>query len=328
MSLEASSALPAGICWPEDASGVLGVALSGGMDSVALLTMLKNSPYAKGRQILAMHIDHGVRELVSRQKECECVESVAKACTVPLKRRTLSGITQDESSLRQARYDALSEIAREEGVGVVLLAHHREDQLETFFHHLLRGSDLKGLGGIKAEMLWQGQRFCRPLLAVSRREIYDWINEMELAYFADPSNDSHQYTRNHIRHAFFPLLDEFAPDWRERAMNSVASLAEWGQYAEQTLQDLPDELAQWREDSRLWTLDRKLLVALPDSLRKLWIRNFLQNINHGHGSGLRREHVLHFNEFCLSDKTGFSPVVFPGKWQLRGRKTTLLLQQL
>lgn len=196
-------------------------AVSGGADSVCLLhVLLQAERYqtAPRWQVRAMHVHHGLRGEEADRDE-QFVRSLCGRWQVPLTvvYRDVKacaaecGLSEEEAG-RILRYQALEEAAGEwekecgtEPCRVrIALAHHMDDNAETIFHHLLRGSGLRGLAGIRPV---QGRRI-RPLLCVRSSEIRAYLTAQEISWCEDSTNGSLQYTRNRIRHEIFPMLTE------------------------------------------------------------------------------------------------------------------------
>ena len=189
------------------------VALSGGADSVCLLTVLKQLDFA----LRAVHVHHGIRGAEADRDEA-FVQALCESLSVPLyvahcqvpAYAAEHGLSEEEAG-RILRYQILEEEAEKwerefsDGSRVKLaLAHHRDDNAETILHHLLRGSGLTGLAGIRPV---QGRRV-RPLLCVGRAEIREYLTAEHMDWCEDSTNQSADYTRNRIRSQVLPLLKE------------------------------------------------------------------------------------------------------------------------
>ena len=189
------------------------VALSGGADSVCLLTVMKRLDFA----LRAVHVHHGIRGAEADRDEvfvrnlCErfSVPLFVAHCQVPAYAAE-HGLSEEEAG-RILRYRILEEEAEKweqelSGGGQVkiALAHHRDDNAETILHHLLRGSGLTGLAGIRP---LQGRRI-RPFLCVGRDEIRSYLTAEHIDWCEDSTNQSADYTRNRIRSQVLPLLKE------------------------------------------------------------------------------------------------------------------------
>ncbi|MGC6438795.1 MAG: tRNA lysidine(34) synthetase TilS [Flavobacteriaceae bacterium] len=125
-----------------------------------------------------------------------------------------------QMAARQLRYEWFDSIAKENHFDFILTAHHADDNLETFFINLSRGSGLEGLSGIPE----QNGQIIRPLLPFSRNEILNYAQENKLTWCEDSSNASLKYERNHIRHKLIPALKSITPDILNKLMLTQAHL--------------------------------------------------------------------------------------------------------
>jgi tRNA(Ile)-lysidine synthase len=227
--------------------GRLGIALSGGPDSLALLLL---AAAAAPGAVSAATVDHGLRP--ESASEAELAARACAALDVP--HRTLPVEVEQgasvQASARRARYAALERWAREEGIAILLTAHHADDQAETLLMRLLRGSGVAGLAGVRARLLLPGGALlCRPLLGWRRRELAAIVHASGLDPVDDPSNGDDAYDRVRIRRALAqtPWIDAAA------LARSAAALAD----AEEALEVAADRLMEERAAAaeRAVTLD-------------------------------------------------------------------------
>lgn len=188
------------------------VACSGGADSVALVHVLCAVRSSLDLDLAIAHVNHGTRRS-AWQDEC-VVLRVAASYGLPVRITALDPARHDEASLRNARYDALTAIARGLHAGAVATAHHREDQSETVLMALLRGAGPDGLAGMRARReLCEGTDLVRPLLPIAAEELRDLCHLHALPYAVDPTNADRGIRRNALRAALdalrplFPGLD-------------------------------------------------------------------------------------------------------------------------
>jgi tRNA(Ile)-lysidine synthase len=196
------------------------VAYSGGADSHALLHALVSLDLPQ--DILALHINHGLSPNADQwQTHCESVArtlGVAFYAERASVKRNGSGL---ENAARQARYDIF---ARHVSYGdVLLMAHHADDQIETFFLRLLRGAGVRGLGGMPEWRAIGGGCLYRPWLACSRSELRAYAEENSLVWVEDESNADLQFDRNYLREQVLPVLQARWP----QAKNSIARSMAW-----------------------------------------------------------------------------------------------------
>lgn len=178
----------------------LAVALSGGPDSLALLFLAARWARArKGAEILALTVDHGLRPESSR----EAREAARMASSLGVPHRILrwkgeKPKTGIQAAARAARYALLAEACRKEKIGALLVAHHLDDQAETFLLRLARGSGVDGLSAMASSRDLLGTpplRLLRPLLGVPRARLAATLAKAHLVAIADPSNENERYDR-------------------------------------------------------------------------------------------------------------------------------------
>ena len=180
------------------------VAFSGGVDSTVLLHAL--SQQLPADRLVALHVNHSI-QAESDAWAMHCVNvcdqwgiRISKAVLAPSARDHL-----DEETCRKARY-AWFESLIQPG-DVLVTAHHRDDQVETVLYRLLRGSGVRGLGGIQPERPFGSGVLTRPFLGCSRTDITAYAVERELSWVTDPSNENRRYDRNFLRHEIIrPLV--------------------------------------------------------------------------------------------------------------------------
>jgi tRNA(Ile)-lysidine synthase len=206
------------------------VACSGGPDSVALAALLDRLARRAGVELMLAHVNHGLRPSAG-QDEC-VVLSVAARLGRPVRVARPSPGRDDEASLREARYAALTELASELGAVAVATAHTAEDQTETVLLALFRGAGPDGLAGMPVRRpLGPGIELVRPLLRVTHAELATELRRSGLPYALDPSNAQTRYRRNALRvslealRAEFPGLDRAVARCAEIVRDDLAGTA-------------------------------------------------------------------------------------------------------
>lgn len=184
--------------WPrEERDGPLGLAVSGGPDSLALLLL---AHVAMPGEIAVLSIDHGLRPEASG--EVAFVEGVCAALGVPFTGATVSLASGNlQARAREARYLALARWAHEQGLGAVATAHHADDQAETLLMRLSRGSGLSGLAGVRAATTLPEVEIplLRPLLGFRKAELEALVTRVGLTPVRDPSNSDPAFDRVRVR---------------------------------------------------------------------------------------------------------------------------------
>lgn len=184
----------------------LGVAVSGGGDSLALLHLLAEWRAAGGPQLAAVTVDHGLR--AEAAAEAEAVAQVCAGLGVPHHVLRWQGWDRRgnlQDAARRARQRLIADWAAGQGIGAVALGHTADDQAETVLLRLARGSGVDGLAGMAAQRRAQGVLWLRPLLDVRREALRDWLRARGIGWADDPSNDDPRFDRVKARRALAML---------------------------------------------------------------------------------------------------------------------------
>jgi tRNA(Ile)-lysidine synthase len=213
----------------EYAPSRIAVALSGGLDSMVLLHLACDAARAAGLPLFAFHVHHGLSPNADAWR-AHCAAAAAALgvdfdCRDVAVEKGKSGV---EAAARKQRYAALGEMCRAHGVGLLLTAHHLDDQAETVLLQLFRGSGPAGLSGMDASNRAPGLLgdaelvIARPLLAVARSELETYAAQHQIAWVEDESNTDPRYTRNALRHQVMPVLAQAFPGFQRRIARSSA----------------------------------------------------------------------------------------------------------
>ena len=181
------------------------VGFSGGTDSTALLQALWHLKFQYGFSLLAAHVNYNLRGKDSQEDE----EHVKEFCfqrniSLVIKNVKLDSKSNLENKAREIRFKYFKKLTKLYNVQKVALGHNREDQAETLIHRLFRGSGYTGMKGI----IPKSGIIIHPLLSFSRQEILDFLNNEELTWRDDQSNQENVFTRNKIRNHMLPWIKE------------------------------------------------------------------------------------------------------------------------
>ena len=211
------------------------VAFSGGYDSMCLLDVLKKIAPRHNIKLTALHLNHGWRGNESDLEEQKC----KKFCTdIEFYSESLAdNIPHTETAAREARYDFFYKCATKFNTNIIFTAHNANDNAETIFYRIMRGTGLTGLEGIPEKR----DIFYRPILSVYRNEIEQYCNENNLTPNNDSSNKNSKYTRNKIRNEIFPALNKSFPEF-EKNLNKLSQNA---QFANKQIEKLVKPLEKY-----------------------------------------------------------------------------------
>ena len=232
-----------------------------------------------GIEVVALHVHHGLVPAADRwlaHGRALCARWARRGLPVRFAATRLDDRPPRGDSIeawaRQARYRALRTMALAQGIDLVLLAHHRRDQAETFLLQALRGGGVAGLAAMPASVRREGITWARPWLAQPREAIEAYLRRHRLPHVDDDSNDDTRFARNRLRHAVWPALEAAFPGAEAalaatagRAQDAAAALAE---IAAGDLAAVADE--EGALDIAAW---RALSPARQGSLLRLWLRH-------------------------------------------------------
>lgn len=201
---------------------IVGVACSGGRDSMALLHFLNAISTKLEFKVIAINIDHSIREkseqdslFVINYCQKNNIDILSYKVDVPsICKKEKIGL---EQGARSARYNIFNLLLKEGKVNKIALGHHLQDQTETILLNIFRGTGLKGASGMKVK----NNNFIRPMLTTSRTEIQAYIIANNIPFVDDESNFENDYSRNYIRNMIMPLV-------RNRWLNADSAITNFG----------------------------------------------------------------------------------------------------
>lgn len=294
----------------------IGVGVSGGPDSVALLSALLAQPESSRLHLSVLHVNHGLRPEAEREQHH--VERLCRRWQLPCVVKKLDSSPPAhglEAWARAERYRFFGMAMEREGLDYLALAHTRDDQAETVLFRLLRGSARRGLSGMPPSRTigTRGdKRLIRPLLDCTRQEVLAYLAERELSSVTDPSNADLRYARNRIRHRLLPLLaTEFSP----RIARHLVHLADTLRAEEDWLEAATTRARERVEQARDGGPGLRLYAwaAEPAALQARIVRQWLERANPGRELGFR-----HIEQVCaLAEGRIRGTVELPGSRQVR-----------
>lgn len=193
---------------------VIVVGVSGGPDSITLLSCLKKYKEKYKCKIVVAHVNHLIRKESTDDEQF--VENLCRESNIKFykKRENIESLSKEkkkstEEMGRIVRYEFFDEVAKKEGANKIAIAHNMNDNAETMLLNLIRGTGLTGLEGIKPI---EYNKYIRPLINCERRYIEDYCYINKLKPRIDTTNNENIYTRNVIRNKVLPILEEINPN--------------------------------------------------------------------------------------------------------------------
>ncbi|SFI60873.1 tRNA(Ile)-lysidine synthase [Treponema bryantii] len=249
----------------------IGLAVSGGADSVSLLLSL-SSIFSS---LYVITVNHNIRPAEESAGDAQYVSELCKKLqeekkvqifckVVELKKGLVQSEAQKrgggtEDAARALRYKAFEEFIADNSLDALCLAHNKNDQLETVLMRFLQGASLDSAGGIKERR----GNYIRPLLNITRSEIEDYLTSQNISWRTDKTNFETDYLRNKIRLKLVPFLDENFEGWQKAVLSGAQKASEDSQVIQSLLSTIP--LTVNTDDSVQLSLDD--FLAAPDSIK-------------------------------------------------------------
>lgn len=239
------------------------IGLSGGPDSVFLLHYLIMRQKELGLTLVVAHLNHEWR--ADAKTDEEFCKKLAQELHIPYETSSISKLDchikpsgSKEQDARKARRYFFKQIATMYNAHAIALAQHEDDQQETFFIRLLRGSTLTGLAG-----MWPKRGiYIRPLLCITKAEIMEWLHKHRITCLTDPTNTSPEYLRNRIRNMVLPILRQIDPRFSLNFTKTINHLQETERFLQNIIHDTFASLSHFDTTLKAWIIDTKALLSL------------------------------------------------------------------
>ena len=234
---------------------VVVVAVSGGPDSMCLLdNLIKLKDKLKIKELVVAHLNHMIRQ--EAKSETEYVEKFCKDNNIKCHTKfvKVEEIAKNqkigtEEAGRNARYEFFDEVMKKTNANKIAIAHNKKDNCETVLMHLMRGSGLSGLSGIKP---YSNKKYIRPLINCSREEIENYCKEQNLDPKFDKTNEDNDYTRNRIRNELIPYIEKnFNPNIIETVNRLSQVIDETESYMEKQTKITFCEILELKEENQI-----------------------------------------------------------------------------
>ena len=201
------------------------VAYSGGIDSTALLYLADKFAKQEKINISAIHVNHNIN-IDSKKWENHC-KTFCKNIDIPLTTKSinvdLSSKESIEESARDKRYEAIHSIMEQNTI--LMTGHHADDQVETFFYNLLRGSGVKGLSSMPMIRYAPKGLHLRPLLGFNKNTLIDFVTQFNLDFINDTSNENISFSRNYIRSEILPIIKKKWPNHSKTIQRAIKNIS-------------------------------------------------------------------------------------------------------
>ena len=317
---------------------VVEVGLSGGLDSVVLLHLLHRMREFRHFDLRTVHVNHGLSTNADTwakfcQDYCRGLNVVLRVCRVNVEKQG-KGL---EAAARAARYQAFSDGLRK----IIVLAHHRNDQIETFMLSAVRGG---GLRGMAAMPVWRDLneeiQIWRPLLAFSRQELAEYAQQWGLSFVEDESNEDSGYLRNWMRNQALPQWQQRIPNFEQQICANVRLLQEDLQLLDELIESEYQRISPngifsislWRQCTPLlrrrllWYFLRKQTESLPSYHSIVDFARVLETADQAQLNLPDGELVAYRDKLFVCQESEFQNLPWCNGREVRGRLKDILLE--
>jgi tRNA(Ile)-lysidine synthase len=235
------------------------VAVSGGVDSIALLSVLSQDPKL---ELIVAHFDHGIRD--DSGEDRKLVATLAQSYGLPfVSEEGKLGPDASEASARDARYKFLKKVVNQNSALAIITAHHQDDLLETAILNMLRGTGRKGLTSLSSS-----SEIIRPLLNIPKADLIKYAQDNELEWSEDSTNEDTSYLRNYVRHN---ILTKFNDKDKKNLMKKLNELKDTNQELDKLLNEILINQITNREVNRQWF--NQLPYGVAKEFMASWLRS-------------------------------------------------------
>jgi tRNA(Ile)-lysidine synthase len=298
--------------WSNNSKIIIGV--SGGPDSVCLLDILAKIKDKSGTELHIAHVNYNLRKNDSEKDE-KLVQKLAEKyqiCLSVLKSEKIRKNEINEENLRKIRYDFFEKIRRELKYDLIAVAHNQDDQVETFFLHLIRGAGLQGLSGMK----YKNGKIIRPLLGVSKKEVTEYLKNNKLDFRIDRTNQEDNFFRNKVRNKLIPILQKnFNANIKKTISDSISSIADDLSFISKIASE---------KFEKIKNLKASEILKLHPALQKRLILEYIKE-KKGNLENIESAHVREISKIVKSTKNKSQTFSFQGlKLERKGDRLNLL----
>lgn len=297
------------------------VCVSGGPDSIFLIYILKELASSYKLKLSVACLNHCLRGKESDQDEV-FVGNLAKKFDLPfyskkvdVKKAARSQNLCLEDAARCARYDFFVKIASTHNIKKIALAHTKDDQAETILMRILRGTGLKGLGGMKMYSSLRGKDLIRPLLEIEKKEILQYLKKKRIKSRLDSSNLKTDYFRNKVRLKIIPFILKFAPQFKNNLFKISAMAQDVEVFIQGQLSRLFKKYVKKINKDSLG-IKRSALLRLTSAERRGLIRKIIE-MQQGDLKNIDFKHIKIIEDFIKENKTSQRCIDLPRQLKVK-----------
>ncbi|MFL1999008.1 tRNA lysidine(34) synthetase TilS [Lysinibacillus irui] len=249
------------------------IAVSGGVDSMALLHYFVQTQEQWNIQVEAVHVDHMLRGQASAedrafvQKYCDDNGVSLHATEIPVPAIMAQENGNTQLICRRERYRYFKEILGKINANKLVTAHHADDQLESVLMALTKNATMNSMQGIRPQRLFEGKSLIRPFLTVTKSEIREYLLRKGLDYREDASNSKDTYVRNRFRHHVVPLLEAENPRVTEQITHFTKHLQVDDAFLMSLAQDVFSQTVI-RSNENTYSLEIEAFQLIPLALQR------------------------------------------------------------
>ncbi|MGE0267258.1 MAG: tRNA lysidine(34) synthetase TilS [Candidatus Omnitrophota bacterium] len=304
------------------------IGVSGGPDSIALLSILDRLKHELGIQIHVAHYNHQLRPSARRDQtfvENLCTSmnlgcSVGKSLT--LKNKKTGSI---EEAARLERIDFFLQVKKKTKFHLVALAHTQDELAETILMRIIRGSGLQGLRAIQPVSHINELKIIHPFLERSKKEILKYLEQSKIAFKTDPTNRQLKFFRNKIRLNLLPLLEkEYNPNIKETLVNLTSTLSVDFDFISAKTEELFQKICVVDLKRHTVKVPSAKIIRQPASLQRMLFRQIYRTLK-GDTNRLEQKHILAIEELLSSMPDG-SRVHWPCEMTVQKNKGILFFR--
>ena len=249
------------------------IAVSGGIDSMALLHYFIQTQEHWNIQVEAVHVDHMLRGEASAedrafvQKYCDANDVYLHAKEIPIPTILAQENGNTQLICRRERYQFFKEVLQKTNANKLVTAHHADDQLESVLMALTKNATMNSMQGIRPQRIFGGKSLIRPFLTVTKSEIGEYLLRKGLDYREDASNSKDTYVRNRFRHHVVPLLEAENPRVTEQVTHFTKQLQEDDTFLMTLAQDVFSQIII-RNNENTYRMEIEAFQLVPLALQR------------------------------------------------------------